>query len=258
MQEVNNKNFNHLKIHTQYSICEGAIKIDDLKNFCKENKIRSLGLSDTSNLCGSLEFSENISKSGTQPIIGTQISFNFNGHIGLLPLIAKTEIGYKNIVELSSKSYLNSGETLDPECDFDDLLKKSNDIIIFSGGINGLIGKLFIKGKFLEIEDIYKKIKDKFKDNFYVEVQRHNDENEKAFENYNLNLSNKLEIPLIATQEVYYLNESMHDAHEALICIGQKSYLNDKNRLSFSKEHYFKNSDEMNKLFSDLSGLYFL
>ena len=84
MQESNNKIFNHLKIHTQYSICEGAIKIEDLKNFCKSNKIKSVGLSDTSNLCGSLEFSENLSKSGTQPIIGTQILFNYKDEVGLL------------------------------------------------------------------------------------------------------------------------------------------------------------------------------
>ena len=80
--------FNHLKIHTQYSICEGAIKIDDLKNFCKEKKIKSVGLSDTSNLCGALEFSEAISKTGTQPIIGTQINFTYESTTGLLPLIA--------------------------------------------------------------------------------------------------------------------------------------------------------------------------
>ena len=81
MQESNNQKFNHLKIHTQYSICEGAVKIDDLKVFCKENKINSVGLSDTSNLCGSLEFSESISKAGSQPIIGTQINFKFDGII---------------------------------------------------------------------------------------------------------------------------------------------------------------------------------
>ena len=75
MAESLNKNFNHLKIHSQYSICEGAIKIDDLKDFSKENKIKSLGLCDTSNLCGALEFAEKISKIGTQPIIGTQINF---------------------------------------------------------------------------------------------------------------------------------------------------------------------------------------
>ena len=87
MLESNNHKFNHLKIHTQYSICEGAIKINSLKDFCKEKKIPSIGLSDTSNLCGALEFAENISKVGTQPIIGTQINFKFEGNIGILPLI---------------------------------------------------------------------------------------------------------------------------------------------------------------------------
>ena len=252
MQESNNKIFNHLKIHTQYSICEGAIKIEDLKNYCKDNKIISAGLSDTSNLCGSLEFSENLSKSGTQPMIGTQILFNFKDEVGLLPLIAMTEIGYKKIVELSSKSYLNSAETLDPQCKLEDLIDEPEGVILLSGSINGLIGKLFNKGKFTEIEEIYKLIKKNYGDNFYIEIQRHNDQNEKSFENYNLNLSKKLNLPIIATQEIYYLNKSMHDAHEALICIGQKTYLNDKNRLSFSDQHYFKSSDEMNKLFLDL------
>ena len=239
MQE-SNKNFNHFKIHTQYSICEGAVKIDDLKNFCKANKILSVGLSDSSNLCGSLEFSENIAKSGTQPIIGTQILFNYGGEIGLLPLIAKTEIGYKSIVKLSSKSYLDSNELPEPCCQFEDLIKNYKDIILLSGTINGLFGKLFIKGKFSEIEEAYSILKNKFGDNFYLEIQRHNDVNEKAFEFYNLNLSKKLDIPIIASHEVFYLDQSMHEAHEALICIGQKTYLNDKIRLSFSNEHYFK------------------
>ena len=246
------RTFNHLKIHTQYSICEGAIKIDDLKNYCKENKIKSAGLSDTSNLCGSLEFSENISKSGTQPIIGTQIFFKYNNEIGLLPLIAKSESGYKKIIELSTKSYLSNEQVLEPYCNFNDLLNESNDTIILSGSINCLIGKLFNKAKFSEIETIYKNLKKIYKDNFYIEIQRHNDQNEKSFETYNLELSKKYEIPIIATQEVYYLDKSMHDAHEALICIGQKTYLNDKNRVTFSNQHYLKSSDEMNKLFSDL------
>ena len=94
------KNFNHLKIHSQYSICEGAIKIDDLKDFSKSKKIKSLALCDTSNLCGALEFSEKISKIGTQPIIGTQINFKYNEISGLLPLFALNEHGYKKIIEL--------------------------------------------------------------------------------------------------------------------------------------------------------------
>ncbi len=252
MQESNKNNFNHLKIHTQYSICEGAVKISDLKEYCRENNIKSAGLSDTSNLCGSLEFSENLSKSGTQPIIGTQILFNFKNDVGLLSLIAKSESGYKRIMELSSKSYLDNDKNLEPQCSFKDLLDKPNDIILLSGSINGLIGKLFNKGKFSEIEEIYKTIKETYKDNFYIEIQRHNDLNEKSFENYNLNLSNKFNLPIIATHEVYYLDKSMHNAHEALICIGNKTYLNDKNRISFSDQHYFKSSKEMCELFSDL------
>ena len=86
MAESQIQNFNHLKIHSQFSICEGAIKIDDLKEISKEKKIRSLALCDTSNLCGALEFAEKISKVGTQPIIGTQINFKLDDTIGLLPL----------------------------------------------------------------------------------------------------------------------------------------------------------------------------
>tara|TARA_B100001059_G_C17737591_1_gene529720 strand:+ start:828 stop:1145 length:318 start_codon:yes stop_codon:yes gene_type:complete len=102
MAESKFKSFNHLKIHSQYSICEGAVKIDELKEFSKDNKIRSLGLCDTINLCGALEFAEKISKIGTQPIIGTQINFKFFDTVGLLPLYALNEEGYKRIIELSS------------------------------------------------------------------------------------------------------------------------------------------------------------
>ena len=252
MPELKNNNFNHFKIHSQYSICEGAIKIDELSDYCKTKKIKSIGLSDTLNLSGALEFSESISKVGTQPIIGTQIIFNFENNFGLLPIIAKNEIGYKKIIELSSKSYLENDTLNEPHCNFNDLLNDTDGIILLSGSVNGLIGKLFNKAKFTEINQIYKNLKEKFKDNFYIEIQRHNDENEKSFESFNLNLSKKLEIPIIASHEVYYLDQSMYDAHDALMCIGSKSYLNDKNRIKLSNNHYFKSSVQMNELFSDL------
>ena len=115
------KEFCNFKIHSQYSICEGAIKIDDLVTHCKENKIKSIGLCDSFNLCGALEFAEKISKTGTQPIIGTQINFLYEGVIGKLPLFAKTAVGYKNLVKLSSKSYLESDERSDPHCKISEL-----------------------------------------------------------------------------------------------------------------------------------------
>ena len=255
MSESQIQKFNHIKIHSQYSICEGAIKIDELKEFSKEKKIRSLGLCDTSNLCGALEFADKISKSGTQPIIGTQINFKYANTVGLLPLYALNENGYKKIIELSSSSYLDNNELSDPHLELEKLTNLNNEsdgISIFSGTIHGLFGQLFIKGKFDEINDLYLKLKSKFNDCFYIEIQRHGDQNENSFEKFNLKKSLELEIPIIATNEVFYINKEMHEAHDALVCIKNKSYINENNRIKFSDQHYLKNNDEMSKLFADL------
>ncbi len=252
MPDLKNNKFNHLKLHTQYSICEGAIKIDDLKVYCKANKIQSVGLSDTSNLCGALEFSENISKIGTQPIIGTQINIKFEDTVGLLPLIALNEVGYKRIIELSSKSYLENDALSDPHIDINELLIKTEGVLLLTGTIQGLFGKLFEKGRLDEISKLYKKLLSKFNDRFYLEIQRHGDQNETAFEKYNLVKSHEIKIPIIATNEVYYLSQDMHEAHDALTCIGSKTYVNEKNRIRYSNQHYFKSNEEMSTLFSDL------
>ena len=155
MSESFPKIYNHLKLHTQYSICEGAIKIDDLQEFSKSNKVQSLGLCDTSNLCGALEFAEKISKVGTQPIIGTQINFKYGDTVGLLPLFSLNEQGYKRIIKLSSLSYLENDEFSDPHIDFEELFEDNEGVALFSGTVFGLFGKLFDKGKFSEIHDIY-------------------------------------------------------------------------------------------------------
>ena len=252
MDESQKKNFNHLKIHSQYSICEGAIKIDELKDFTKENKIKALALCDTENLCGALEFAEKLSKVGTQPIIGSQINFKIDDTIGLLPLFALNENGYKRIIELSSLSYLKNDNLSDPHLIFDELLNKTEGLALFSGTTNGLFGKLFNKGKFNEIQKIYAKLKSKYEDRFYIEIQRHGNQNEIEFEKFNLSNSLNLEIPLIATNEVYYLDKNMHEAHDALICIKNKTYINEKNRIKYTNQHYLKNNSEMSELFADL------
>tara|TARA_S200000501_G_scaffold239142_1_gene224065 strand:- start:170 stop:3586 length:3417 start_codon:yes stop_codon:yes gene_type:complete len=252
MSDSNFQKFSHLKIHSQYSICEGAIKIDDLKNFSKDNKLRSIALCDTSNLFGALEFAEKISKSGTQPIIGTQINFKYEDTIGLLPLFALNEEGYKRIIELSTLSYTQNDELSDPHLDFQELFKKNQGVALFSGTVLGFFGKLFEKGKYSEIESLYKQIKKEFNDRFYIEIQRHGDQNEIIFEKFNLKKSLNLEIPLIATTEVFYLNKDMHEAHDALMCIKDKTYINEKKRLKLSDKHYLKNDIELYELFADL------
>ena len=246
------KNFTHLKIHTQYSICEGALRTAELAKHCKSNEIKAIGLCDSNNLCGALEFSEIIAKSKTQPIIGTQINIKYKGYKGKIPLFAKNLEGYKNLIKLSSKSFLEVEDNEDPHCLVEDLLSHYSGLIMFSGTSSGLIGKLFSNNLNEEIILLLEKFKKTLKDNFYLEIQRHNDEGDKLFEKFILNTSSKLSLPLIATHEVFYLTKDMHEAHDAYICVGEKTYVDAKNRVKYNDSHYLKSSEEMYELFNDL------
>ena len=249
---VSNKNFNNIKIHTQYSICEGAVKIDELAEYCKLNKIKSIGLADSYNLCGALEFSEKLSKVGTQPIIGTQINLRAHNIIGKITLYAKSHQGYKNLTKLSSLSYLKKNEMDEPSCDLNDLVLNNEGLILLTGNYQNFFGKLFYANKTKDFKEIISLLKSHFKDRIYLEIQRHNENKEKNFENHLLNISKLVKIPLIATQEVFYLKDDMYEAHDALMCIGEKNYIDDKNRFKYSDQHYFKNNNELLKLYSDI------
>ncbi len=249
---VKGKSFNNIKIHTQYSICEGAIKIDELADYCKNNKIRSLGLADSYNLCGALEFSEKLSKVGTQPIIGTQINLKAHNVIGKVTLYAQSEEGYKNLTKLSSLSYLNNKETEVPTCEIKDLISHNKDLILLTGSYRDFFGKLYQLNKLKNIHEIVNLLKNHFLNRIYFEIQRHNENEEKNFENYILNSSDSLNIPIIATQEVFYINKEMYEAHDALRCIGEKSFIDDKNRIKLSDQHFLKRQDEIAKIYLDI------
>jgi len=247
-----NKEFNNLKVHTQYSICEGAIKIDDLANYCKINKIKAIGLADSYNLCGALEFAEKISKTGTQPIIGTQINILSENQIGKITLYATSENGYKNLTKLSSKSYLSNKNSHDPYCEIEDLILNNKDLILLTGNYRDFFGKLFYANKTKNFEKIIEKLKSSFKDRLYIEIQRHGESQEANYENYLLKVSSLYDLPIIAGQEVFYLDPSMAEAHDALICIGEKQFIDDKNRFRYSNQHYIKKTEELEKLYKDI------
>jgi len=252
MHEATKKEFTHLKIHTQYSICEGALRTLDLAKYCKENKIKAVGLCDSNNLCGALEFSESLAKSKTQPIIGSQINIQHKDVRGKIPLFAKNLEGYKNLIKLSSKSFLEISDNEEPHCKIEDIENNYKGLILLSGSFDGLIGKLFFKNRTDEIFILFKRLSVIFKNNFYLEIQRHNDDGEKLFEKFLLDTSEKLSLPIIATQEVFYFNKDMHEAHDAYLCIGEKTYVNVKERRKYTDSHYLKTSEEMYQLFSDL------
>ena len=250
--EKNDYQFTNFKIHSQYSICEGAVKIDDLANYCKKNKIKAIGLCDSFNLCGALEFAEKISKVGTQPIIGTQINFKTQGIINKLPLFAKTKEGYKNLTKLSSISYLESESISDPHCSLETLKDNSKDLIILSGSTNDLFGELFKLNKIESLKKLLAELKEIFQNNFYIEIQRHNESDEKNFEDFMINLSSSYDVPIISSQETFYIEKEMYEAHDALVCVGEKSFVDDKNRKKFSNNHYLKDTNEIKNLFKDI------
>ena len=250
--EKNDYQFTNFKIHSQYSICEGAVKIDDLANYCKKNKIKAIGLCDSFNLCGALEFAEKISKVGTQPIIGTQINFKTQGIINKLPLFAKTKEGYKNLTKLSSISYLESESISDPHCSLETLKDNSKDLIILSGSTNDLFGELFKLNKIDSLKKLLVELKEIFQNNFYIEIQRHNESDEKNFEDFMINLSSSYDVPIISSQETFYIEKEMYEAHDALVCVGEKSFVDDKNRKKFSNNHYLKDTNEIKNLFKDI------
>ena len=247
----------NLKIHTQFSICEGAIKINQLSDFCKKNKVSAVGICDNENLSGALEFSNELSKLGIQPIIGTTIylkdTVDKEIFYGKISLFAKNNKGYKNLLKLSSKSYLNlKDEDNKPNISFDLLTKYLDGIIILIGGSKSFFSDLFIKNKDNYCNKKIYELKKIFNNNIYIEIQRHNEPHESQLEKKLIKAATELKIPLIATNEVFYLNQNEYAAHDAYICVGEKSYVNDKNRLKYSDQHYFMQSEQLADLFKDL------
>ena len=144
-----------------------------------------MGLCDSNNLCGALEFSESIAKSKTQPIIGTQINYSLQRScMAKFLYLLKDLEGYKNLIKLSSKSFLEIKDNEEPHCKIDDIESNCKGLILLTGSFDGLIGKMFSKNLTDEIIVLVKKLKKTFNDNFYLEIQRHNDEGEKLFENF--------------------------------------------------------------------------
>src|SRR6056300_932941 len=247
----------NLKIHTQYSICEGAVKISKLSNYCKDHSISTIGMCDTSNLSGALEFSQELSSSGIQPIIGTNIfikhTVDSKIYYGSIALFARNEIGYKNLLKLSSISYLDlkdDGER--PNIKLDSLRQYSDGVIVLIGGSKSFFSNLLILNKDKYCVNEIKKLQQSFKNNIYIEIQRHKEDHENLLEKKLLKISTELQLPLIATNEVYYLEKDIAEAHDAYLCVGEKTYVNDKSRLRYSSEHYLKSTEEFLDLFKDL------
>ena len=244
--------FVHLRNYSQYSLSKGALRLNDLAKFCLNNRFPAISISDFDNLFGALEFSLECRNFGIQPIIGCNLYLKSNKlDDGYVLLICKDKVGYQNLLALASKSYLVNSDYCNPYITFDDLANFNKGLICLAGGEFGIINKNLSKNKdnAKSLLDYFRKI---FKDDFFIEVQKTNSKLCLSVNDFLVNVSLDSGIPIVATNENFFLKSDFYDSHDALLCISQQKYIDSEDRIRSSKDFYIKSSDEMYNLFSDL------
>ncbi len=254
--------FIHLRVHSAYSMAEGAIKVGKLAALSAANSMPAVALTDTRNLFGALEFSVECSKAGVQPIIGCQLSIRRedanNNPMGRVPepdelvLLVQNEEGYRNLLKLVSKAFLetHSGET--PQISWQDVEQRSAGLIALTSGPAGTVGRHLVDGQRIKAEEALTKLAAIFPGRLYVELSRHGLRNEERIETPLIEMAYAYDIPLVATNECFFADEGMYTAHDALICIAAKSFVSVNGRRRLTPHHRFKTAEEMVALFADL------
>ncbi len=257
--------FIHLRTHSEYSLLEGALRLKKLPDLCKKTGMPALALTDTNNMFSALEFSVVMSDAGIQPILGCQVDLRYvapqPGQTAAAPaplvLLAQSEAGYENLMKLNTCLYIdNAGEM--PHVTLEQLAAHSDGLICLTGGPDGPVGRLLQANQRLAAEGLVTKLAGWFADRLYIELQRHpgeagQPEAEKATERGHIEIAYAMNLPLVATNDVYFPNSDMYEAHDALICIADGAYVDQQEaRRRLTAQHYFKSPQEMVTLFADL------
>jgi DNA polymerase III subunit alpha len=249
------QNFVHLRVHSAYSLSEGAIKPDKIAALARELKMPAVAITDSSNMFGALEFSQYCTKEGVQPIIGCQLGLARPG-MNLPPdpvvLLAQNGAGLANLQKLSSASFLQGDSVAKPQIPLRALFDHAEGLFLLTGGVSGPIGRLLAEGLLAEADKYLAELAEAFPDRIAMELQRHGETLEGAIEPGMITLADTRNIPLVATNEVFFAKPSMHEAHDALLCIAEGRVLAEQERRRVTVEHWFKPAEAMRELFADL------
>ena len=253
--------FIHLRVRTAYSLLEGAIRLDELVETCRSWRMPAVAIADRGNMFGALEFSEACRKAGVQPIVGCDLAIGTGAEqpgqhgsaaASSLLLLAQDESGYGNLMALTSAAFLEGGEGGQPLVTLDALAARSEGLLALTGGPGGPVGRLLIDGQLKAARQLLARLREIFPGRLYVELMRHGLEEEEQIEAHLIALADELELPLVATNDAYFLHEETYEAHDALLCIAQNSHVEDENRRRLTPQHRFRPADEMRALFDDL------
>ena len=252
--------FVHLHLHSEYSLLDGYTRISKLFDKVKELGMDSVAITDHGAMFGVIDFYKQAKKHGVKPIIGCEVytapRTRFqkdpvrDKNMGHLVLLAKNNNGYNNLIKIVSKGY-TEGFYYKPRIDIEVLEKHSDDIICLSACLAGDIQRKILDGNYKGAKELALKLNNIFGEgNFYLEIQDHGIEEQNMVNKGIIKLSEETEIPLVATNDVHYLNKEDHTAHDILLCIQTGKTLNDEDRMKFpSSEFYLKSPDEMSGLF---------
>src|SRR5665811_975592 len=255
--------FVHLHVHSAYSLLKGSIKIQKLAELAKADRQPALALTDTDNMFGALEFSDKMAGYGIQPIIGCELAVDFgdqdpNARNALaagparIVLLAARERGYRSLMRLNSRAFLETPIHQAPHIKFEWLQGDAEDLIALTGGPEGPISLAINADHGSLAATRCDRLASLFGDRFYIELQRHGIEKERRAEAALIDLAYAKGFPVVATNEPYFATADDYEAHDALLCIAGGRLIAETDRDQLTPDHRFKTRAEMAVLFADV------
>ncbi len=258
--------FVHLRCRTAYSLLESALKVKDIARLCAQDGQPAVAVTDTNNLFGALEFSEVLAGAGVQPIIGLTLAVRWrddaarqNGSpaAALAPdgdvvLLAQDQVGYQRLMALSSRAFLDVEGAAPPQVALDDVLTQTEGLIALTGGPDGVVERALRAEGEAEARELLARLATAFPQRLYIELQRHGADPEIWTEAALLDAAGEMGLPIVATNEPVFPTPDMHQAHDALSCIAQGSFVSAKDRKHIAPTRHFASAADMAERFADL------
>ena len=250
---VNNNGFVHLHVHTEYSLLDGSIRIEDLVKRTKDLGMDSVAITDHGSMFGVIQFYKEAKKQGIKPILGSEVYMAVNKHTEKeqkdknqyhLVLLAENNEGYQNLMKIVSEGYVN-GFYYKPRVDKDILRKYSKGIIALSACLGGEIQQYLLDNNYEGAKRTALEYKEIFgKDNFFLELQNHGLNEQIEVNNRLIQISKELGIPLVATNDVHYLTKDDAIVHDILLCIQTGKTVDEENRMKFPTNQFYLKSQK--------------